>query len=454
MAKWFKEHLGFRSSKGPPQPPKPDYRPRVAGEPDILAAYKLQKERDFEDPYSGYRGLRSAPGQAAAAAAPGTPSTGSSPHPHPAQKAASPHVKYISPKHRLIKVENPEKSSSKSPTSPEDNSQGKVIILEDYADPFDAKQAGVAPVGPEKVTANDGYMEPYEAQKMMAEIRRRGSKDAPSKPLPLYDTPYEPTENGGDSDTEKAVSHRPRESRLPEDDERPPGEYDQPWEWKKDRISKAFAVEIKVIKELPWPPPVGQLDSGTPNAEGDLLHSHCQHLHQHPHSQPPQPLLEDSSVQFDGVDKNRVSPPKEEMIRQQNRLSGPNVKSVKHQSLEFSGVLGERVEPSLSLGRQTWYHGAISRTDAENLLRLCKEASYLVRNSETTKNDYSLSLKSNQGFMHMKLTRTKESKYVLGLNSPPFDSVPEIIHYYGSRKLPIKGAEHMSLLYPVAIRTL
>lgn len=41
----------------------------------------------------------------------------------------------------------------------------------------------------------------------------------------------------------------------------------------------------------------------------------------------------------------------------------------------------------------SWYHGAISRTDAESLLRLCKEASYLVRNSETSKNDYSLSLK-------------------------------------------------------------
>lgn len=46
--------------------------------------------------------------------------------------------------------------------------------------------------------------------------------------------------------------------------------------------------------------------------------------------------------------------------------------------------------PSLIL---SWYHGAISRTDAENLLRLCKEASYLVRNSETSKNDFSLSLK-------------------------------------------------------------
>lgn len=43
--------------------------------------------------------------------------------------------------------------------------------------------------------------------------------------------------------------------------------------------------------------------------------------------------------------------------------------------------------------RCSWYHGAISRTDAESLLRLCKEASYLVRNSETSKNDYSLSLK-------------------------------------------------------------
>ncbi|XP_067871639.1 SH2 domain-containing adapter protein F-like isoform X4 [Heterodontus francisci] len=409
MAKWFKEHLGFRSSKGPPQPPKPDYRPRPGGsggEPDILAAYKLQKERDFEDPYTGgsrcLQRLRSEgePGGSGSTTAPGVTATGSSPHPHPAKKAASPDVKYISPKHRLIKVENPEKSCSKFPTSPEESKQGKVIILEDYADPFDAKQAGVAQVGQEKVTENDGYMEPYEAQKMMAEIRRRGSKDPPSKPLPLYDTPYEPTENGGDSDTEKLVSHRPRESRLPEDDERPPGEYDQPWEWKKDRISKAFAV------------------------------------------------------QFDGVDKNRLSPPKEEKVRHQNRLSGPNLKSLKHQSLEFSGPLGERVEPNLPLGSQTWYHGAISRTDAENLLRLCKEASYLVRNSETTKNDYSLSLKSNQGFMHMKLTRTKESKYVLGLNSPPFDSVPEVIHYYTSRKLPIKGAEHMSLLYPVAIRTL
>ncbi|XP_023267760.1 SH2 domain-containing adapter protein F isoform X3 [Seriola lalandi dorsalis] len=421
MAKWFKEHLGFKTTKAPPPaPPKPDYRhcptgvPGTPGyqqtssgatfpspaQPDILAAYKLQKELDFEDPYT--------PG--------GNISFGPS-----LNTVGSPDIKYVSPKHRLIKVETIEKSSPapgggvtvtqavavgsvKSPTSPpsDHDNKEKLIILEDYADPFDAEQAGGTQTTTEKVTTeNDGYMEPYEAQKMMAEIRSggRGPKEGPGRQLPLYDTPYEPAENGGDSDPER--SRCPRESRLPQDDERPPEEYDQPWEWKKERISKAFAV------------------------------------------------------QFDGVEKSRMSPTKDGKTRPLQRHSSGCLVNTKMTSLDHcSSSLGERIDPTMPLESQFWYHGAISRTDAESLLRLCKEASYLVRNSETSKNDYSLSLKSSQGFMHMKLSRTKESKYILGQNSCPFDSVPEIIHFYSSRKLPIKGAEHMSLLYPVAIRTL
>ncbi|XP_041075333.1 SH2 domain-containing adapter protein F-like isoform X3 [Polyodon spathula] len=423
MAKWFKEHLGFKSTKAPPPaPPKPDYRhchPAAPGtpasnqqqlsvgatalylsaaQPDILAAYKLQKERDFEDPY-----------------------TGSGSFPGRSGSSGSADIKYVSPKHRLIKVESIEKCNPnpagaissapaasagnvKSPTSPpaeQEHKHEKPVILEDYADPFDAKQTSVTQVAPEKVTENDGYMEPYEAQKMMAEIRGvRGVKEGLTKPLHLYDTPYEPVENGSDSDPERGGSRPPRESRLPQDDERPPEEYDQPWEWKKDRISKAFAV------------------------------------------------------QFDGSEKSRVSPTKEGKARPPQRHSSGSLSGVKLGSLEHSASLGERIDPTLPLENQFWYHGTISRTDAENLLRLCKEASYLVRNSETSKNDYSLSLKSSQGFMHMKLSRTKENKYILGQNSSPFNSVPEVIHFYTSRKLPIKGAEHMSLLYPVAIRTL
>ncbi|XP_047436479.1 SH2 domain-containing adapter protein F-like isoform X5 [Mugil cephalus] len=420
MAKWFKEHLGFKTTKPPPPaPPKPDYRHGAPGapgyqqtssgatfpspaQPDILTAYKLQKELDFEDPYT--------PG--------GNISFGSS-----LNAVGPPDTKYVSPKHRLIKVETIEKSSPtpgggvtvtqtvavavgsvKSPTSPpsDHDNKEKLIILEDYADPFDAEQAGGAQTTTEKVTTeNDGYMEPYEAQKMMAEIRSgsRGPKEGSARQLPLYDTPYEPAENGGDSDPERLRC--PRESRLPQDDERPPEEYDQPWEWKKERISKAFAV------------------------------------------------------QFDGVEKSRMSPTKEGKTRPLQRHSSGCLVNTKMTSLDHcSSSLGERIDPTMPLENQFWYHGAISRTDAESLLRLCKEASYLVRNSETSKNDYSLSLKSSQGFMHMKLSRTKENKYILGQNSCPFDSVPEIIHFYSSRKLPIKGAEHMSLLYPVAIRTL
>ncbi|XP_059680074.1 SH2 domain-containing adapter protein F [Gavia stellata] len=244
MARWLREHLGFRSAKpAPPAPPKPDYRagpppqpppppggaaePLAAAQPDIVAAYRLQKERDFEDPYSGVP----------PAAAPDGP-------------------RYVSPKHRLIKVEAVEKvpaspppppltpaAPSSPPAGPEppDEPPQELAVLEDYADPFDAAQVAGSQAGLEKVTENDGYMEPYEAQKMMAEIRQKGLREAPARPLHLYDTPYEPVLGGLDTDGDRLACPRPRESRLPEDDERPPEEYDQPWEWKKERISKAFA---------------------------------------------------------------------------------------------------------------------------------------------------------------------------------------------------------------------
>ncbi|XP_039988272.1 SH2 domain-containing adapter protein F isoform X2 [Xiphias gladius] len=454
MAKWFKEHLGFKTTKAPPPaPPKPDYRhchtgvPGAPGhqqassgatfpspaQPDILAAYKLQKELDFEDPYTPGGNIAFGPSL---------------------NTVGSPDIKYVSPKHRLIKVETIEKSSSapgggvtvtqavavgsvKSPTSPpsDHDNKDKLIILEDYADPFDAEQAGGTQTTTEKVTTeNDGYMEPYEAQKMMAEIRSggRGPKEGPVRQLPLYDTPYEPAENGGDSDPER--SRCPRESRLPQDDERPPEEYDQPWEWKKERISKAFAA-LLCYDCISYEGSVSGTGSG-PHRRKDCTSKSL-------------------TVQFDGVEKSRMSPTKEGKTRPLQRHSSGCLVNTKLTSMDqCSSSLGERIDPTLPLESQFWYHGAISRTDAESLLRLCKEASYLVRNSETSKNDYSLSLKSSQGFMHMKLSRTKDNKYILGQNSCPFDSVPEIIHFYSSRKLPIKGAEHMSLLYPVAIRTL
>ncbi|NXU81427.1 SHF protein, partial [Oreotrochilus melanogaster] len=282
-------------------------------------------------------------------------------------------------------------------------------------------------------------MEPYEAQKMMAEIRQKGLREAPARPLHLYDTPYEPVLEGNG---ERPSCHRPRESRLPEDDERPPEEYDQPWEWKKERISKAFAAG----KCLEQDGCMGRTDDNRTFGKDPL----CTWGRGDCRFPPPHRAKWERQQRSpsEGLGYGRTSPCREEKAR------AASLKTTKTLMAEPGPFVGERIDPALPLESQCWYHGAISRTDAETLLRLCKEASYLVRNSETSKNDFSLSLKSSQGFMHMKLSRTQENKYVLGQHSPPFDSVPEIIHHYASRKLPIKGAEHMSLLYPVAIRTL
>lgn len=51
------------------------------------------------------------------------------------------------------------------------------------------------------------------------------------------------------------------------------------------------------------------------------------------------------------------------------------------------------IDATIPLDRQGWYHGAISRIEAESTLRKLNEGSFLVRNSESTRQDYSLSLK-------------------------------------------------------------
>ncbi|KAM9623243.1 SH2 domain-containing adapter protein E isoform 2-T2 [Morphnus guianensis] len=148
------------------------------------------------------------------------------------------------------------------------------------------------------------------------------------------------------------------------------------------------------------------------------------------------------TVQFEGSER-----PKEEVPRQHLRQKSWTPKMLKPAGAEHGD--GERVDPALALEKQPWYHGAITRAEAESRLQACREAGYLVRTSETGSGKYSIALKTSQGCVHIIVARTKDNKYTLSQASGVFASIPEVVHYYSTEKLPFKGAEHMALLHPV-----
>ncbi|XP_014850977.1 PREDICTED: SH2 domain-containing adapter protein D isoform X2 [Poecilia mexicana] len=383
MAKWLKDYLNLGSRRDPPQPPRPDYT-----ESEILRAYRAQKELDFEDPYQHSEKEHQNGGFGSCTTTvslPSFPAFGS---------VVSDGVEVV-------------------PSAPA-ASDGET----DYSDPFDARpNPRGRPNWELKSAPTDccSYMEPFEAQRIIADLQHTAmtNRSPSGDGGQLYDNPYEEKsrhqhraappaqqQQQQKSDAGAALMDS-RESRLPQDDERPADEYDQPWEWKKDNISKALAV------------------------------------------------------QFEGAERerSRAQPEHTRFAKTGSASSACDATTLRLVG-DTPPLLGERVDPSLPLEKQVWYHGALSRSEAESLLTLCKESSYLVRKSQTCQNDYSLSLRSCKGFMHMKFTQSADGRYVLGENSPPFCTIPEVIHYYTTHKLPIRGAEHMSLLYPVIVQTL
>ncbi|NXU05208.1 SHD protein, partial [Buphagus erythrorhynchus] len=224
-----------------------------------------------------------------------------------------------------------------------------------------------------------------------------GRRVRPRRGPQLYDTPSEEWDTAGDGPGGPPA----RQSRLPRDDERPADEYDQPWEWKKDHISRAFAGDSVPRCHLEAP-------------------------------QLPCPVAQELPVGC-GVSPSRRGCPA--------LLRGPG------------GSRWHRGCPCAHAVPR-WYHGPIGRAGAETLLALCREGSFLVRDCETSPEDYSLSLRSSHGFVHVKLTRTREQHFTLGRAGAAFPSVPAAVGHYTARALPVRGARHLSLLYPVAVQPL
>ncbi|XP_074605573.1 growth factor receptor-bound protein 2 drk [Brevipalpus obovatus] len=77
-----------------------------------------------------------------------------------------------------------------------------------------------------------------------------------------------------------------------------------------------------------------------------------------------------------------------------------------------------------------WYYGRITRADAEKLLKNKHEGAFLIRVSESSPGDFSLSVKCSDGVQHFKVLRDTLGKFFLWVVK--FSSLNELVEYHRS----------------------
>lgn len=83
----------------------------------------------------------------------------------------------------------------------------------------------------------------------------------------------------------------------------------------------------------------------------------------------------------------------------------------------------------ISIDKPDWYLGRISRTRAEQLLMGNQvDGAFLVRLSESSPSDFSLSVKCGPSVQHFRILKDNESRYFLW--SQTFYSLNELVEYY------------------------
>lgn len=78
----------------------------------------------------------------------------------------------------------------------------------------------------------------------------------------------------------------------------------------------------------------------------------------------------------------------------------------------------------------SWYYSRITRADAEKLLMNKMEGAFLIRVSESSPGDFSLSVKCGDGVQHFKVLRDNSGKFFLWVVK--FNSLNELVDYHRS----------------------
>ncbi|KAH7732000.1 sex muscle abnormal protein 5 [Aphelenchoides avenae] len=103
---------------------------------------------------------------------------------------------------------------------------------------------------------------------------------------------------------------------------------------------------------------------------------------------------------------------------------------------EYNGVEGLVPSNYIRMAEHSWYLGSISRSDAEQLLLKPgnQDGAFLVRRSESTPGEFSISVRFENTIQHFKVLRdTAQGKYYLWTTK--FNSLNELVNYHRSNTI-------------------
>ena len=100
----------------------------------------------------------------------------------------------------------------------------------------------------------------------------------------------------------------------------------------------------------------------------------------------------------------------------------------------------------VELLREVWFHSGITRETAEERLEHGASGCFLVRESETKPNCFSLSLKYPGGVAHYPIERKDSGLYEVPGTHKGFTTLPNLIDHF--KHHPISEDSHRQLSYP------
>lgn len=282
-------------------------------------------------------------------------------------------------------------------------------IVDDYSDPIDLKITdGLS----SQISNEDDYTEPYEALKLLQSrlYQIQNFKCENVNPKKCFNFLEKQAESGKRSrdnayeDTLPIASANAPITKLPapnsrasvilaqsNSDQRPKQDYDEPWSETKLAFRNKLVVatdddhaytHLKRDKAKETPPKSSCDESFNRTAKEEELESKFKREND---KRP----KDDYDKPWDQSRLSQITSEKSKDSRPDEDYDEPWDNSALMARLS----LGFECNTSLPLEQQKWYHGAISRLEAERRLKQHREGSFLIRRSESDRNDHSLSLK-------------------------------------------------------------